>query len=399
MDKRTSTSLIVFHESHETVDALSSLLKTRFSNVFYADIRLEPKEYLNCFRQHHHSFLFIFAFDNPHTSWVLKKSLCKNESLAPIFNINHENFLLCDKSHRELAYQLCEKGEFYSYETIKPIYDNKKLNLSLKRAVEKISLDMALLKKSRELDELQEGSDQSLKALCDKIRHAGSEQSSKLDEVISKFDGLIGSAIKDELSQSLEKLAGKLSEQEVARLLDMLRSISVSPELDKLKQHTEQMFKALQESAKPVRKTKNKVAKTGVVKSPMWAIKPLKKITIVIADDQPVLVKILASMLEPKGFKVETASNGAEAIMKAKVSDPKLLLLDIDMPILDGIETIKACKKIPNLSTIPIIMLTSYSDKEHFRTCLESGAIDYIVKPTNAETLLKKVHAVIDQYD
>jgi CheY-like chemotaxis protein len=106
-----------------------------------------------------------------------------------------------------------------------------------------------------------------------------------------------------------------------------------------------------------------------------------------VADDQAVLLKIITTILEPKGFQVETASNGAEAILKAKTLDTALLILDIDMPIMNGIATIKACHKIPSLKNVPIMMLTSYSDKENFKYCLELGAVDYIVKPTNADTL------------
>ncbi|GAB1097110.1 MAG: hypothetical protein Sw2LagBPW_25890 [Shewanella algae] len=66
------------------------------------------------------------------------------------------------------------------------------------------------------------------------------------------------------------------------------------------------------------------------------------------------------------------------------------------MPILDGIETLKVCKKTPMLQEIPLIMLTSYADVDHFQNSLLLGAEDYIIKPTNADTLLKKIRSVLN---
>ncbi|MCE2570520.1 response regulator [Motilimonas eburnea] len=399
MEKRKQTSIIVFHQSHETQDTLKAVVQPSFHHVFYVDTRLDPKEYLLCFRQHHHSFLFVFAYDDPHESLMLKKSLLKNTSLAPIFKLAHGFFLMCDKSHRELAYQLCAQDNFYSFETIKPIYDNNKVNLALRRAIEVIKADIQFTLQKRELAKLKQGKEQSLESLCASIRHAQVDQSKLFDEVISHTEGLLGKITAQEFSQSLKKVAGNLSGQDMARLLDVLKSVSIAPELNKLKKNNEQSFQALQSAVSPVKKTASTEPlsqSVSVLTSPKEKpAKESKPMTIVVADDQPVLLKILCSILQPNGFKVETASNGAEALMKAKVVVPDLMLLDIDMPILNGIETIKACKKIPNLAQVPIIMLTSFSDKEHFKMCLETGAVDYIVKPTNADTLLKKVHSVL----
>ncbi|WP_299570737.1 response regulator [uncultured Shewanella sp.] len=116
---------------------------------------------------------------------------------------------------------------------------------------------------------------------------------------------------------------------------------------------------------------------------------------VLVVDDQNVMLKIITTILKPKGFDVEVAINGAAAINKLKSCKPELILLDIDMPVMNGIQTLKNMKSMEQLENVPIIMLTSITDKESFIECRQLGAIDYIVKPTNAETLLKKIFAVI----
>ncbi|KGY10441.1 hypothetical protein SE23_05380 [Vibrio sinaloensis] len=118
---------------------------------------------------------------------------------------------------------------------------------------------------------------------------------------------------------------------------------------------------------------------------------------VIVADDQPVMQKIIATILEPRGFKVELASNGVEAIMKAKVMIPKLILLDIDMPIMDGLATLQAMKQVEMTKNIPIIMLTSHADKSMIQASIDNGASDYVIKPTRADLLLKKIAKVINQ--
>ncbi|NAW59905.1 response regulator, partial [Vibrio sp. V36_P2S2PM302] len=101
------------------------------------------------------------------------------------------------------------------------------------------------------------------------------------------------------------------------------------------------------------------------------------------------------TILEPRGFKVELASNGVEALIKAKVMLPSVILLDIDMPIMDGLSTLQAIKKLDVIKDVPIIMLTSHADKEVIQSCIQHGASDYAVKPTTADLLLKKIAKAI----
>lgn len=70
---------------------------------------------------------------------------------------------------------------------------------------------------------------------------------------------------------------------------------------------------------------------------------------------------------------------------------PHVILLDIDMPVMDGFRTLKAIQGLPELEHVSVIMLTSYTDKSVFQKCITCGAKDYIVKPTKGDILVKKL--------
>jgi DNA-binding response OmpR family regulator len=100
---------------------------------------------------------------------------------------------------------------------------------------------------------------------------------------------------------------------------------------------------------------------------------------ILVVDDEPDAVELLTEYLTMKGYTVITASNGEEALRKVKENRPHLVLLDIRMPKMDGIEVLKKVREIDN--EVGIIMVTAVHEEEMGRRALELGAFDYITKP------------------
>jgi DNA-binding response OmpR family regulator len=96
-------------------------------------------------------------------------------------------------------------------------------------------------------------------------------------------------------------------------------------------------------------------------------------------DDDPATVELLQEFLLAKGYEVLTASDGAEALRTVKAERPHLLLLDIQMPKLDGLEVLRQVKAID--PTVGVIMVTGVNEEAIGRQAIELGAFDYIVKP------------------
>ena len=113
---------------------------------------------------------------------------------------------------------------------------------------------------------------------------------------------------------------------------------------------------------------------------------------ILIADDNMEIIKILKPYIEKEGFKVIFALDGEEALLKFKHYNPLLILLDIMMPLMDGIEV---CNIIRQQSNTPIIMITAKSEDADKILGLNSGADDYIIKPFSPGEVIARIKAVL----
>ena len=114
--------------------------------------------------------------------------------------------------------------------------------------------------------------------------------------------------------------------------------------------------------------------------------------TILVADDDEKIRELLVLYLSKEGFVVEQAADGAEAILKAQQIKPGLIVLDIMMPVIDGMEV---CRQVRKFSRVPIIMLTARVEDEDRIMGLELGADDYVSKPFNPRELVARVKAVL----
>jgi two-component system cell cycle response regulator DivK len=112
---------------------------------------------------------------------------------------------------------------------------------------------------------------------------------------------------------------------------------------------------------------------------------------ILVVEDQEDNRQILRDLLTNAGFDMVEAENGEEAIASAQASRPDLILMDIQLPILDGYEATRRIKADPNLKSIPIIVVTSYalSGDEDRARC--AGCDDYVAKPFSPRQLLAKI--------
>ena len=110
-----------------------------------------------------------------------------------------------------------------------------------------------------------------------------------------------------------------------------------------------------------------------------------KEKTILVVDNEVVVCNALKKFLTKKGYKVSIALNGEEAIKKVKRKSPCIILLDIKMPKMHGIEVLQRIKEIDK--NIGIIMITAVKDEKIGRRCMELGAYDYITKPLGLEYL------------
>ena len=113
---------------------------------------------------------------------------------------------------------------------------------------------------------------------------------------------------------------------------------------------------------------------------------------ILIVEDEPHIVELVRYNLVQEGFQVSVAYDGAEALRKAKEDDPELVILDLMLPYVDGLEV---CRQIRRESSVPILMLTARDGEQQRVVGLELGADDYVTKPFSPPELVARVRAIL----
>ena len=116
---------------------------------------------------------------------------------------------------------------------------------------------------------------------------------------------------------------------------------------------------------------------------------------ILIADDEPIARKLLRRILEPAGYEVSEAETGREALASTREGHPDLLILDISMPDIDGVEICRAVKNDPAMHLTPIIHVTGSTAREERLRALEAGSDEFVAKPFDIEELLIRVRSLL----
>ena len=114
--------------------------------------------------------------------------------------------------------------------------------------------------------------------------------------------------------------------------------------------------------------------------------------TILVVDDEPKIVQLAREYLEHAGFRVASASDGREALASFRAAVPDLIVLDLGLPLVDGLDVARGIRKTSN---VPIVMLTGRGDESDRVSGLELGADDYVTKPFSPKELVARVRAVL----
>jgi len=119
------------------------------------------------------------------------------------------------------------------------------------------------------------------------------------------------------------------------------------------------------------------------------------RLTILVVDDDRLVQVLLADLLREGGFACITAGNGREALETCQRARPNLILLDITMPEMDGIETCRRLKENPDTAPIPVLALTTHDEPSTVFAMMEAGALLYLTKPVASERLLSAINLAL----
>ena len=118
----------------------------------------------------------------------------------------------------------------------------------------------------------------------------------------------------------------------------------------------------------------------------------VEKSRVLVVDDEPQITRVLKTVLSSQGYQVRTAAEGESALTNFKEWSPELVITDLYMPHMDGVEL---CRRIRALSSVPIIVLSVKGEERTKVEALDSGADDYVTKPFGIDELLARVRAAL----
>jgi two-component system KDP operon response regulator KdpE len=117
-----------------------------------------------------------------------------------------------------------------------------------------------------------------------------------------------------------------------------------------------------------------------------------KKPVILVVDDEPQILRVMRASLPPRGYEVVTARSGQEALDRIRKEMPNLIILDLVMPEMSGLEV---CRQVREFSSVPVLVLSAKGSERDKVTALDLGADDYITKPFSMDELLARVRAIL----
>lgn len=265
--------------------------------------------------------------------------------------IPHQTLLLCKITEAESAYALCTSGTMDDYVVNRPLYDPFRLRWSVRQALDRRNDEQQSSTVGRLL--VNVGSDlRHLDNYVGKKLAAGEEQPGESLRVLQSFTA--------KLTNQIRQFEEHLSTPAMGHVVKVLEQGGLRRQFEQFRQ----------ESLEP---------------------------EIMVVDDDEVYLDMLVAIIEGGGLRVIAVGNGEAALARLHFRRPDLVLMDFQMPGLDGLQTLRRMKMNPDLKPVPVIMLTGTSERELVAQCIQAGAADFIVKPSDRVTILAKINALLAQ--
>ena len=384
MDTSASTAATILIATDSTTDAalVEKLLHPEFDHIFMST---DPDKLPGDFVRHRPSVL-VLAFN------ILEKSeryymglyrLCEAVHQHP-----HRTVILCSKDEVKLAYELCKKDYFDDYILFWPMtYDMSRLAMSIHHALR----ELAALKgdgpsaaefaaQARQLAELE-------KILAQQIAQGGLHIEAA-GRAMEQAEQKIGTAL-DGFSQRL--ISGALPGSVTVKNADDLKK-----EISRFKrEEVQQHFRTAAESAQPLKQWAREfkqeceplMESARALNAMAERIRPI----VLVVDDDEFQRKTIGKLLEEENYHLIFSSDGFEALNVLRKTRPDLILMDVMMPNMDGMETTRRLKTVPQFAKTPVIMITGKSEGKIVVDSLKAGAVGFVVKPFDRATLIAKI--------
>ena len=373
----TDAAVLVASDSATDAALVKKLLSGEFGNIFMST---SPDKAAGDFDRQRPDVL-VLAFDTLEKSEHYYLGLFRLSSASQLQP--HRTIILCNKDEVQRAYALCCDGLFDDYVLFWPMtHDAPRLPMAVHIALRELAIlrdssptAAEFAAQARRLSELETLLEQQMAQSGQHIENTSHAMEHAEREISAALDGF---------SKRLPDMVEAKGVDGMEREIDRLKR-------DEIGQH----FRTVAQSMQPLTQWANEF-KRGC-QPHIESIRSLNALakrvrpTVLVVDDDKFQHKIINEILGGENYRLVFAASGAEALSTLRKVRPDLILMDVMMPGMDGMEVTKQVKAVPHLADIPIIMITGKSEKKIVTESLKAGATSFVVKPFERVTLLGKV--------
>jgi len=378
--------ILIASDSAVDAELVQSLLKDEFGDI---PLSVDADKPADDFQTHQPDVL-VLAFNKLQHCQDFYLGLYRFGNGQPL--PRHRAVILCTKDEVRQAYDLCRRGLFDDYVLFWPVtHDVTRLHLSVRHALDSLKAapgegELAATCAAQAL-RLRE-----LEALLEKQMASGREHLASTDRALAGAERDIGAALDGLTARVLHKPSANREQTEaraeVAADIARCKNELVLPQLQKV-------GASLQPATKWANGVQQAIAPFMDAARVLDEAATRKKASICVVDDDDFQRKLTTQLLESAGFRIRGAASGNEAIGLLTRTGADLVLMDYQMPDMNGLEVLGRLKADAQLGAIPVIMITGNSERGVVLDSRRLGAVDFLVKPFNRKSLLDKVTGVL----
>ncbi len=382
MNKPPAATILIASDSTADAALVKKLLDPEFDHVFTS---MDPERAVEDFEQRRPDVL-VLAFNALEKSERYYLGLYRRGGKLNLQD--HRTIILCDKDEVKRVYELCRRQHFDDYVLFWPMTnDAPRLPMSVHHALRDLAATRGegpapaeFAAQARRLAELE--------AVLDHQLAQGGQRIEAASRAMEQAELGVGEAL-DGFSRRL--MQGELPEVAEIKSVDGLKR-----EINRIRRdEIGQSFNAAAELVQPLKQWADEfrqecsphIESARALKAMAERIRPV----VLVVDDDDFQRKIVGKLLETQNYRLVFAASGADALSMLRTMRPDVILMDVVMPEIDGMEATRRLKTIPHFTDVPVVMITGKSDGNVVLDSIKAGATDFVVKPFDRETLIAKI--------
>jgi CheY-like chemotaxis protein len=379
--------ILVATEVVSDAGVVAKLLRDEFDQVVAST---DPERAVQDFEKHRPAVL-VLAFNTLEKAERYYLGLYRLSNL--VHALPHRTLILCNQDDLRRVYTLCKKEYFDDYILFWPMtHDAPRLPMAVHHALRQMANAEAGIPTQGEIA-VQARRIAELEALLEQYAANGTQRL----EVASRSLHQAG----QEIGAALDSLSHKLSEGDLRSLVEVKDRTGFQREIDRLKaEEIQKRFEAVAATVQPVHQWMGalkeglapQLESARALSALAQRIRPL----MLMVDDDEFQHKLVKQLLADARLGLAFATSGIEALAMLRRRRPDIVLMDVNLPDIDGVEATRRLKSVEQLAGIPVVMVTGKSEKNVVVESLNAGASDFIVKPFDRGTLVAKIRKFLD---